>query len=397
MSTALDNVEEKNTWIPIPSDYPPNRLFCLDLLRGLDMFYLAVVSAILGPLFQALKLDPSWKMFFCSHPWEGFTLYDLIMPLFIFMCGAAVPFALGRRMIDGRPAPGYWKHVWSRFALLWVLGMLAQGQLATLDVHQISPYNNTLQTIAVGYLAAAYVMTIRSWKIRVAIPLLLTVAYGLIVHFGGDYTKDGNITQAVELKILNAVLPSDNSSIKGIVTHGYTWFLPSLMFPVITLAGSFSTELLIRKDFGVWKRAGGLALLGLSSLAVGWVLALAGVKMVKHIFTVSFTLQAIGWSELSLAALFVLTDIWKIRKGTGLLLLFGQFALTAYLAEAVFRKACYAVSDRVFIGLQNLVPTLYAPVVAAVGYGIVVVAVVMIRRQLALQAAGGRGSQLESP
>lgn len=320
MSTALDNVEEKNTWIPIPSDYPPNRLFCLDLLRGLDMFYLAVVSAILGPLFQALKLDPSWKMFFCSHPWEGFTLYDLIMPLFIFMCGAAVPFALGRRMIDGRPAPGYWKHVWSRFALLWVLGMLAQGQLATLDVHQISPYNN-----------------------------------------------------------------------------GYTWFLPSLMFPVITLAGSFSTELLIRKDFGVWKRAGGLALLGLSSLAVGWVLALAGVKMVKHIFTVSFTLQAIGWSELSLAALFVLTDIWKIRKGTGLLLLFGQFALTAYLAEAVFRKACYAVSDRVFIGLQNLVPTLYAPVVAAVGYGIVVVAVVMIRRQLALQAAGGRGSQLESP
>ena len=108
-------------------------------------------------------------------------------------------------------------------------------------------------------------------------------------------------------------------------------------------------------------------------------------KMVKHIFTVSFTLQAIGWSELSLAALFVLTDIWKIRKGTGLLLLFGQFALTAYLAEAVFRKACYAVSDRVFIGLQNLVPTLYAPVVAAVGYGIVVVAVVMIRRQCALE------------
>ena len=28
-----------------------------------------------------------------------------------FMCGAAVPFALGRRLVEGRPGPGYWRHV----------------------------------------------------------------------------------------------------------------------------------------------------------------------------------------------------------------------------------------------------------------------------------------------
>ena len=127
----------KTDWLPSPSAYPEGRLFSLDLLRGLDMFYLAVVATILSPLFLALGADPVWGRFFCSHPWEGFTLYDLIMPLFIFMCGAAIPLALGRRMVGGRPAPGFWGHVWSRFALLWFLGMLAQGNLATLDIHRI--------------------------------------------------------------------------------------------------------------------------------------------------------------------------------------------------------------------------------------------------------------------
>ena len=369
---------------PSPSDYPRNRLFSLDLLRGLDMFYLAVASVILRCVFTAAGAGPEWVNFFCSHPWEGFTLYDLIMPLFIFMCGAAVPFALGRRMTDGRPGPGYWRHVWGRFALLWVLGMLAQGQLETLSIHRISPYNNTLQTIAVGYVAAAYVMTIRSRKVRIAIPVALTVAYGLIVHFGGDYTKDGNITQAFELRILNAILPADNATTELVRQGGYTWFLPSMMFPVITLAGAFSTELLRRKDLGEWRRALCLALFGAASLAVGWALAFAGVRMVKHIFTVSFTLQAIGWSVLLLALLYVLTDIWRLRKGTGLLLLFGQFALTAYLCEAVFRKACQAAGDRVFVGFRQFVPEAYAPVVAAVGFGLVVIAIVVVRRQLAL-------------
>ena len=370
----------KTKWLPSTTDYPENRLFSLDLLRGLDMFYLAVLSAVLRPLLAAFDADESVVGFLTSHPWEGFTLYDLIMPLFIFMCGAAVPFALGRRMVDGKPGPGYWRHVWSRFVLLWILGMLVQGNLATLDIHKIAPYSNTLQTIAVGYVAAAYVMTIRSWEVRVAIPVVLTVVYGLLVHFLGDYTKDGNVTQKVELWILRAVMPADNGQIANVMRGGYTWFLPSMMFPVITLTGAFSTELLRRRDLGEWRRAGLLALAGAGSLAVGWALAFAGVKMVKHIFTVSFTLQAIGWSVLLLALLFVLTDIWKLRRGTGLLLLFGQYALTAYLCESLFRSACFAAGNRISVGFNLFVAPAFEPVVSAVGYGLVVIALVAMRR-----------------
>lgn len=362
------------------------RLFSLDILRGIDMFYLSVVSVALPCLLKAVGASPEWERFFCSHPWEGFTLYDIIMPLFIFMCGAAIPFSLGRRLVDGKPGPGYWKHVWSRVLLLWVLGMLVQGGLATLDMHKISFYCNTLQAIAFGYLVAAYVMTIRSWKVRIVIPVLLAVAYGLIVHFGGDYTKDGNITQKVELRILNSFMPADNEQIEYVVRSGYTWYLPSMMFSVITLAGCFATEILRRNDAGQWKRVGWLAAYGLSALGVGWLLALSGIKMVKHFFSVSFSLQAIGWSVLSLVVAYVLTDIWRFRRGTGLLLMFGQYALTAYICESVFRSVCYAASDRLLLGFVQFFDPRWSETIRALGFGLVVSVVVYIRSRLAERA-----------
>ena len=379
------------SWVPNPREYPEGRLFCLDLLRGIDMFYLAIGSVVLRELMKLWNVSDATQGFFTTHYWYGFTLYDLIMPLFIFMCGAAVPFSLERRIHNSRnrpfddstirrfPSPSispYWKHVLGRFAMLWVLGMFTQGELQSFDLHRISPYNNTLQTIAFGYLVTAAVVLIRPRWIQLAIPVALTVAYGLIVHFGGDYTKDGNVTMAFELKILNSFLPADNAQTANVVKHGYTWFLPSMMFPVITLAGYFSTKLLQRKKAG-WLVVGGWLL-----VVGGWLLYACGVEMVKHIFTVSFTLQAIGWSALSLALLYVVTDVWKIRRGTGWLLLFGQFALTAYICEAILRGTLKGVWTRFFGGLDRFFPSSWSALIAAIGYSLVVFAVLIVRRRL---------------
>ena len=121
----------------------PERLYALDLLRGLDMFLLTVV----GPFFAALNAVaplPAGVMGQFRHNWGGFTLWDLIMPLFIFMCGAAVPFALPKRMEGGRAGWRYWRHVIARVALLWVFGMVAQGRLLSCDILLVNPFNNTL-------------------------------------------------------------------------------------------------------------------------------------------------------------------------------------------------------------------------------------------------------------
>ena len=88
-----------------------NRLFSLDALRGLDMLFLCVVQPIIMVAagnfgFADPETHPFMRTF--HHYWGGFTAYDLIMPLFIFMSGAAVPLALRKRLdAEGRPTAAF--------------------------------------------------------------------------------------------------------------------------------------------------------------------------------------------------------------------------------------------------------------------------------------------------
>ena len=334
------------------------RLFSLDVLRGLDMFYLAVASGVLSQVFRATGAPEGFAKFFCSHPWGGFTLYDLIMPLFIFMCGAAVPLALKSRTTeDGAPTAAFHRHVWFRFAMLWALGLLAQGNLQQWRWDMILPYSNTLQTIAVGYVVTAYVLLVKNWAFRIAVPAVLALIYGLVVHFGGDYTPYGNVTMPFERWVLSFVFPPEHHAITILNEGGwywYTWFLPSLMFSVISLCGAFST-LIITGDalrFGAnrpTERAIALAIFGAGMLGAGWFAELVlGVDCVKQIFTVSFTFQAIGWSILALALLYVLCDVLKIRRGWWLFTLFGQSALFVYVMKSIFAGSLYRFTERFF-------------------------------------------------
>src|SRR3989304_3013446 len=80
------------------------RLMSLDALRGFDMFWIAGGEMLLNALAASLRSE--W---FNRHvipqtrhvSWEGFTAWDLIMPLFLFMVGVAMPFSLARRMERG--------------------------------------------------------------------------------------------------------------------------------------------------------------------------------------------------------------------------------------------------------------------------------------------------------
>src|SRR6266699_1234181 len=91
-----------------PTGAPP-RITSIDALRGFDMFW------IMGPelghwlvlSFAALVLGgkqniPEWLAYNLNHPrWTGFSAWDMIMPLFLFIVGAATPFSIGRRLEEG--------------------------------------------------------------------------------------------------------------------------------------------------------------------------------------------------------------------------------------------------------------------------------------------------------
>ena len=327
------------------------RLFSLDALRGLDMLFLCVVQPLVvaaanGWGFADPAKHPFMRQF--AHYWGGFTAYDLIMPLFIFMCGAAVPFALPKRLDDrGHPTPAFWKHIAWRVVMLWVIGMASQGNLLTFDWRKFAYFSNTLQSIAVGYVIAALVLLIRSPRIRLAVPFVLAGIYGLSLHFGGDYSVSGNFAMKVDVAFVRVLQP-----VLGHDSGYYSWYWTSLMFGAMTLCGMLSAQTLLSAR-SPWRKVAWLAGSGAAVWLSGLILEKLGVPCIKHIFTVSFTAQAMGICVLLLAALYVVNDIWRFRRGWWVVTLYGQTALASYVLGEMFRSIPTAVSEALLGGLAT--------------------------------------------
>jgi predicted acyltransferase len=180
---------------------------------------------------------------------------------------------------------------------------------------------------------------------RVSTAALFAV-YAAVVHFCGDYTPEGNITALVEGKVFGAILPAGSIWLK---IGYYTWILPSMLFAAMTMCGLHSTEIL-RSGTDPRSRAVRLFGFGAAMLAAG-LLAGVYVPVIKPIYTVSFTLQAMGWCVLSLDALYVLTDICGFRRFMSLPVLFGRHCLFAYMAMHVpFKQGFDAMANAVTAG-----------------------------------------------
>ena len=70
------------------------RLASLDILRGFDLFLLVFFQPVLWVLARQLDVPfLNGILYQFDHEvWEGFRFWDLVMPLFLFMTGASMPF-----------------------------------------------------------------------------------------------------------------------------------------------------------------------------------------------------------------------------------------------------------------------------------------------------------------
>src|SRR5690606_32358010 len=89
--------------------------------------------------------------------WAGFVFWDLIMPLFMSMAGVSMPLAFNKHLAEGSGNLLY-KRIFRRVLLMWIFGMICQGNLLALDFSKIYLYSNTLQAIAMGYLISAILL-----------------------------------------------------------------------------------------------------------------------------------------------------------------------------------------------------------------------------------------------
>ena len=99
-----------------------------------------------------------------------------------------------------------------------------------------------------------------------------------------------------------------------------------------------------------------------------------------------------GWCVLALAVLYVACDIFLFRRGTALVLLFGQGALAAYFVSHFFRAPLRSVAETVLKGAMRLVDKDTAGFLVALAVAVELVAVVALWRAFkAMRAGTGRG------
>lgn len=144
-----------------------NRVLSIDALRGFDMLLIIFADRFFATLNKGadIPLTEALANQF-SHPkWFGSTFYDIIMPLFLFVVGAVIPFSLSKRTQANNSKKDIYRKLFKRFFILFVLGWIVQGNLLDLDANQFHVFSNTLQAIAVGYVfsSMAYIHLQRKW------------------------------------------------------------------------------------------------------------------------------------------------------------------------------------------------------------------------------------------
>lgn len=159
---------------------------------------------------------------------------------------------------------------------------------------------------------------------------------------------------------------------------GYSWWATIPMFGAMTLCGMTATDIL-RSGESPKRRFGRLAALGAALLAAGWAL-LPLIPPIKHIFTLTFTAQAMGWCCLALAALYALADILRLRRGMGLFILFGQTSLMAYMCHE-FQSVLNAFGERFAPGAQHLFGESAAPLAVWFASSALLVAILHVWRK----------------
>lgn len=311
---------------------PRDRVSAIDALRGFDMFWIVggqeLLLAALGIFWSQ---PPEWIEYQLEHvEWEGFSAWDLIMPLFLFIVGTAMPFSFARRIELGESsARVYWKIV-RRSILLFILGMMVQGNLLDFKLSTLHLYCNTLQAIAVGYLIAGIVMLNTGVRGQVAFTLLMLIGYWVLVKF---VPFDGHAAGTLEPKA-NLALAVDEF-VLGRFRDGttYTWILSSMTFAATVMLGVLSGHIL-RAKWSSWQKLLALVAIGIACLAGGWAWSeWGGLPIIKHIWTSSMTLWAAGWSFLLLALFYLFIDVTGWRRWAFFFIVIGMNAITIYVAH----------------------------------------------------------------
>ena len=113
---------------------PNNRIHSIDVLRGFDMLMIVFTDQFFSKLHQGSGsgFTAAIAQQFQHPEWFGFRFYDIIMPLFLFVVGAVIPFSLKHRLQKNAPKKALFQKIAQAFCHPFFSGVDCSGEPAGL-------------------------------------------------------------------------------------------------------------------------------------------------------------------------------------------------------------------------------------------------------------------------
>ena len=295
----------------------------------------------------------------------------------MFMSGITIPFALSRYK-DAKDKSLIYSRILTRVVLLWVFGMMCQGNLLGLNPDRIYFYSNTLQAIATGYLISALLYLHTSIRTQIITAIALLLGFWGAMEFitingygGGDYTPNGNLAEWIDREVLGRF--RDGASVVNGETvfpdwYRYTWILSSLNFGVTVLTGTFAGYILKDKEINAQKKLAYLLIIGSAMVAISQIWGIWH-PIIKKIWTGSMTLLSSGYCFLLMALFYYIVDYKGWKKHTKWLKVYGMNSIVAYMLAMCVNFDC--IGHSLFHGLEQYLGEYYHVLLSISNAGII--------------------------
>ena len=323
------------------------RLYSLDALRGFDMFWIMGAEEIFHKLSDVTS-SSFWGVFSnqFQHPaWHGFTAYDMIFPLFLFLAGVATPYSIGKQLENGASRQDLLVRVIKRGFVLVLLGIIYNNGLEIRPLAEIR-FGSVLGRIGLAYMFANIIYLYSSKRGQVIWFVCLLIGYWVLFLLGaapghprGDFTMEGNIVSYIDTLIMPGQLYLGIHDPEGLMST----------IPAIStgLLGIYTGNLIRTTPVNLRTRTvrqlviGGFLLIIVAQI---WNLVF---PINKNLWTSSFTLQCGGISMLLMALFYFIIDVkgyqnWAlffkvIGMNSILIYMSGQFINWSYTTSAFFK------------------------------------------------------------
>jgi predicted acyltransferase len=347
-----------------PSLSAGKRLASIDALRGFDMLMISGAGSffvLLGGKTGLPWVDALAAQF--EHPdWNGFTFYDFIFPLFLFIAGVSLAFSLNSRSSQESSKRDLYRKAAKRMLILIALGILYKNA----PVPFFEPSQIRLGSVLGRIGFAGFITTILylnfspSGRVLWIAGILLTYYAALFLvpvpgYGAGDLSFEGNLVGWFDRTFLPGRLLQKTYDELGLLTQ-----LPALC---LTMLGAFAGDML-RGAAEDRQKLFRLIGLGIGGVAIGLLWGLH-FPINKHLWSSSFILLTAGMAFLSLALFYAIIDVWGYKKWAFFFRVIGLNSLTIYLAYRFidFRHTSYLL----FGGIYGQAPEPWQEVWQALG------------------------------